>query len=57
LPQPLLAAPLDMQWNIRWSSENITYGGCGTPELVMDEHWKTLGEAALWLAPEETKHG
>ena len=57
LPEPLLAAPLGMQWTIRWSSENVAYGGCGTPELVMDENWKILGETALWLAPEDEKHG
>jgi maltooligosyltrehalose trehalohydrolase len=57
LPQPLLAAPLGMRWSIRWSSEDVVYGGCGTPELVMDENWKMLGEAALWLAPEEEPHG
>jgi maltooligosyltrehalose trehalohydrolase len=57
LPEPLLAPPLGMQWRIRWSSEDIAYGGSGTPELVMHENWKLLGEAALWLAPEEHKDG
>jgi maltooligosyltrehalose trehalohydrolase len=53
LPEPLLAAPEQMRWTVRWSSEDIGYGGCGTPELVMDENWKMQGEAALWLAPQE----
>jgi maltooligosyltrehalose trehalohydrolase len=54
LPEPLLAAPQGMRWAIRWSSENIVYGGAGTPILVMDENWKLEGEAALWLAPKES---
>jgi len=53
LPEPLMAAPWGMRWTIRWSSEDIVYGGSGTPTLVMDENWKLEGEAALWLAPEE----
>jgi maltooligosyltrehalose trehalohydrolase len=55
LPEPLLAPPDGMRWSIRWSSEDIAYGGGGTPALVMDDHWKLLGEAALWLAPEEVR--
>jgi maltooligosyltrehalose trehalohydrolase len=60
LPQPLLAAPRGMRWAVRWSSEDIAYGGCGTPVLTTDENWKLLGESALWLAPEpeeETQDG
>ncbi len=51
LPVPLLAPPDEMQWAVRWSSEDIEYGGAGTPELAMDQRWRILGEAALWLAP------
>jgi maltooligosyltrehalose trehalohydrolase len=57
LPEPLLAPPEGMRWTIRWSSEDIAYGGLGTPKLVMHENWKLLGEAALWLAPEDRDHG
>jgi maltooligosyltrehalose trehalohydrolase len=57
LPEPLLAPPQGTRWTIRWSSEDIIYGGGGTPELVMHENWKLLGEAALWLAPEERDDG
>jgi len=53
LPEPLLAAPQGRRWTIRWSSEDIVYGGSGTPLLIMDEKWKLEGEAALWLAPKE----
>lgn len=57
LPEPLLAPPLGTRWTIRWSSEDIMYGGSGTPALVMHENWKLLGEAALWLVPEERANG
>lgn len=52
LAEPLLAPPEGTRWTIRWSSENVRYGGLGTPELVMHEDWKLLGESSLWLAPE-----
>jgi maltooligosyltrehalose trehalohydrolase len=52
LSEPLLAPPEGMRWTIHWSSEDVRYGGLGTPELVMHEDWKLLGESALWLAPE-----
>jgi hypothetical protein len=42
-----------MRWTLRWSSEDICYGGCGTPALLTDSNWRLLGEAALWLAPEK----
>jgi maltooligosyltrehalose trehalohydrolase len=52
LAEPLLAPPEGTRWRIRWSSEDVHYGGLGTPELVMHEDWKLPGESALWLAPE-----
>jgi maltooligosyltrehalose trehalohydrolase len=52
LAEPLLAAPEAMRWTIAWSSEDVRYGGLGTPELVMDHTWKLNGETALWLIPE-----
>jgi maltooligosyltrehalose trehalohydrolase len=52
-PEPLLAAPEGMKWVVRWSSEDMSYGGSGTPELELLGDWKLLGEAALWLAPEK----
>jgi len=52
-PEPLLAAPLGMKWAVRWSSEELAYGGSGTPDLDLLGDWKLLGEAALWLAPED----
>jgi maltooligosyltrehalose trehalohydrolase len=55
IAEPLLAAPEGMQWVVRWSSEDIVYGGMGTPALNMHEQCKLLGEAALWLAPENCR--
>jgi maltooligosyltrehalose trehalohydrolase len=52
IAEPLLAAPVGMKWTIRWSSEDIVYGGLGTPDLNMHGDCKLLGQAALWLAPE-----
>jgi len=52
LAEPLLAPPEGMRWTIHWSSEDVRYGGLGTPKLLMHEDWKLLGESALWLAPE-----
>ena len=57
MPEPLLAPPLGCEWAIRWSSEDVIYGGLGTPALLMHDHWKLLGESALWLGPEERDHG
>jgi len=52
-PEPLLAAPEGMRWVVRWSSEDMAYGGSGTPELELLGNWNLLGEAAIWLGPEE----
>ena len=57
MPEPLLAPPPWGEWTIRWSSEDVAYRGLGTPALLMHDHWKLLGESALWLAPEERDHG
>jgi maltooligosyltrehalose trehalohydrolase len=53
MPEPLLAPPPGCEWAIRWSSEDVAYGGLGTPALLMHNHWKLLGKSALWLAPEK----
>lgn len=53
LAEPLLAAPAGMSWTIAWSSEDVRYGGLGTPDLVMHDNWKLNGETALWLMPEK----
>jgi maltooligosyltrehalose trehalohydrolase len=57
LPEPLLAPPRGMKWAVRWSSEDLAYGGSGTPALSPDDDWKLLGEAAVWLYPQEIGDG
>lgn len=51
LPEPLLAPPREMHWQILWSSENPVYGGSGT--ALLDVPWKLHlpGEAAIVLHP------
>jgi len=48
-PQPLLAPPLDRQWQILWSSEDPRYGGSGTPPLDTEDNWRIPGEATVLL--------
>jgi maltooligosyltrehalose trehalohydrolase len=50
-PEPLLAPPLDMQWEILWSSEDIRYGGNGIPALDKREIWMVPGYSATVLHP------
>jgi len=45
--EPLLAPPEGARWALLWSSEDIRYGGAGTPELDPDEGWLLPGHAAL----------
>jgi maltooligosyltrehalose trehalohydrolase len=51
VPEPLLAPPEAMQWQILFSSEDPRYGGAGTPALERDGIWHLLGEAAVVLRP------
>ncbi len=52
-PEPLLAPPSGMRWQILWSSEHPDYGGSGTPPLDTDESWWIPGHAAVVLRPEK----
>jgi maltooligosyltrehalose trehalohydrolase len=51
-PEPLLAPPSGARWRTLWSSEDVRYGGGGTPPLENDANWRIPGEAAVALAPE-----
>jgi maltooligosyltrehalose trehalohydrolase len=53
-PEPLLAPPAGKTWQLAWSSESVTYGGCGTPPLETDDGWHIPGEAAVVLTPVRT---
>lgn len=51
-PQPLLAPPPKMEWDILWSSEDPLYGGRGTPPLDTEEmNWRIPAMAAVLMKP------
>ncbi|MGI8746165.1 MAG: malto-oligosyltrehalose trehalohydrolase [Bryobacteraceae bacterium] len=50
-PEPLLAPPEDMEWDVIWSSEAPQYGGRGVPEADTVENWYVPGQAAIVLKP------
>jgi len=54
-PEPLLAPPKGMQWEILWSSEDSRYGGGGTPPLSPNQNWRVLGHAAIILIPQKAQ--
>jgi maltooligosyltrehalose trehalohydrolase len=49
--EPLLAPPPNADWTCRWSSEDPSYGGNGTPDLWPDGGWVIPSESALVLSP------
>ena len=59
-PEPLIAPPEGMRWQILWSSEDPRYGGTGTPGLDSEDNWRIPGHAAAALRPtptEQESHG
>ena len=50
LPEPLLAPPPQAQWELIWSTEDIAYGGDGTPAPVADAEWHVPARSALVFA-------
>jgi maltooligosyltrehalose trehalohydrolase len=48
-PEPLLAPPAGMRWSLLFSTENLLYGGCGTPLLDPEQNWFIPGYAAVAL--------
>ena len=50
-PEPLLAPPPDADWMLRWSSEDASYDGGGTPDVFPDGWWHIPAESALVLMP------
>ncbi|HET9426680.1 MAG TPA: malto-oligosyltrehalose trehalohydrolase [Gemmatimonadaceae bacterium] len=51
--EPLLAPPTGARWITRWSSEDVEYGGYGTPPLDADDQgWVIPAQAAVLLVPE-----
>ena len=54
-PEPLLAPPEGRMWEVQWSSEHPTYGGCGTTPPGAAEAWSVPGHSAVLLRPVEPK--
>lgn len=50
-PEPLLAPPERMKWQVLWSSESPSYGGGGTPAADLYDRWHVPGHATLLLKP------
>jgi maltooligosyltrehalose trehalohydrolase len=53
VPEPLLVAPEGRSWSLLWSSDDVRYGGCGTPVPEKDAIWSLPGEATLVMAAEK----
>src|SRR5438477_4844332 len=51
IPEPLLAPPLGLEWDILWSSESIRYGGLGLTTVATRDSWTLPAEAAVALRP------
>jgi maltooligosyltrehalose trehalohydrolase len=49
--EPLLAPPVDADWQPRWSSDDAAYGGPGAADLFPDEWWHIPAESAVLLIP------
>ncbi len=47
VPEPLLAPPAGMGWEVRWSSEDPRYGGTGMAPLESDLGWRLPAESAV----------
>jgi maltooligosyltrehalose trehalohydrolase len=50
-PEPLVAPPTGYAWRVRWSSEDLGYGGAGVPPIVTSDGWRIPGHSATVLAP------
>ncbi len=55
LPEPLLAPPPAMGWAVLWSSEELRYGGRGTPEPFTRKRLAIPAHAAVLFAPDPTR--
>ena len=50
VPEPLLAPPEDMRWELVWSSDAPRYGGPGVLGPETDAGWRLSAESAVLLA-------
>lgn len=49
--EPLLASSPDTDWALRWSSEDLSYGGGGTADPFPENWWHIPSESALLFGP------
>jgi maltooligosyltrehalose trehalohydrolase len=53
-PEPLLAPPAGRRWRVIWSSDDVRYGGRGTPPVETEEEgWRLPGHCAVVMSPGE----
>jgi maltooligosyltrehalose trehalohydrolase len=55
LAEPLVAPPDAHVWTMRWSSEDVAYGGAGAYPVVTPEGWRVPGNSTTVLAPVEAR--
>lgn len=48
-PEPLLAPPFGETWRLKWSSEDVSYGGGGTPPFDAPDNWLIRGRSLVVL--------
>ncbi len=53
VPEPLIAPVAGRDWRLKWSSEDLAYGGGGAPAPVSGGVWRVPGRAALVVVPNE----
>ena len=53
VPEPLIAPVEGRDWRLKWSSEDLAYGGSGAPEPVSAGVWRIAGRAASVVVPGE----
>jgi maltooligosyltrehalose trehalohydrolase len=49
VPEPLLAPPLRGLWELVFSSEHVTYGGEGTPDIDSDGSFLLAAHSTVYL--------
>ena len=54
VPEPLLAPPSGKQWNLKWNSEQLEYGGSSAMSPITTKGWHIPEEAAILLTAKST---
>jgi maltooligosyltrehalose trehalohydrolase len=50
-PEPLLAPPLGLAWEVALATDDPTYGGGGAADVILDNGWLLPAESAVVLRP------